>query len=153
MLVERHERDAQQFWLSIVDRLRSAVREDGLVQKLEPTPEFDGDGLVRRLILELEVLNEPVVLVIDDVHELVSSEAQAQLEFLLAQRPRLLYVVLATRHDPSLGLHRLRLSGELTELRAADLRLSAEEARQLLEAGGVELSAEAAAMLLARTEG
>ena len=123
------------------------------MQKLEPTPEFDGEGLVRRLISELEALDAPVVLVIDDLHELVSPDAQAQLELLLARRPRLLYVVLATRHDPSLGLHRLRLAGELTELRAADLRLSAEEARQLLDASGVELSAEAAAMLLARTEG
>ncbi len=125
----------------------------GSSQKLAPTPEFDGEGLVRRLISELEALDEPVVLVIDDLHELVSPDAQAQLELLLARRPRLLYVVLATRHDPSLGLHRLRLAGELTELRAVDLRLSAEEARQLLDASGVELSAEAAAMLLARTEG
>ncbi len=115
--------------------------------------QFDGEGLVRRLISELEALDEPVVLVIDDLHELVSPDAQAQLELLLARRPRLLHVVLATRHDPSLGLHRLRLAGELTELRAADLRFSAEEARQLLDASGVELSAEAAAMLLARTEG
>ena len=153
VLVERHERDAQRFWLSVVERLRSAVGRDGLVQELAPTPEFDGEGLVRRLISELEALDEPVVLVIDDLHELVSPDAQAQLELLLARRPRLLYVVLATRHDPSLGLHRLRLAGELTELRAADLRLSAEEARQLLDASGVELSAEAAAMLLARTEG
>ena len=51
------------------------------------------------------------------------------MEFLVARRPRLLYVVLATRHDPSLGLHRLRLAGELTELRAADLRFTAKEAR------------------------
>ena len=153
VLVERHERDAQRFWLSIVERLRFAVGRDGLVQKLEPTPEFDGDGLVRRLISDLDALDEPVVLVIDDLHELVSPDAQAQLELLLAQRPPLLFVVLATRHDPSLGLHRLRLAGELTELRAVDLRLSAQEARQLLDASGVELSAEAAAMLLARTEG
>ena len=108
---------------------------------------------MRRLISELEALDAPVVLVIDDLQELVSPDAQAQLELLLARRPRLLYVVLVTRHDPSLGLHRLRLAGELTELRAADLRLSAEEARQLLDASGVELSAEAAAVLLARTEG
>ncbi len=153
VLVERHERDAQRFWLSVVERLRSAVGRDGLVQKVAPTPAFDGEGLVRRLISELEALDEPVVLVIDDLHELVSPDAQAQLELLLARRPRLLYVVLATRHDPSLGLHRLRLAGELTELRAVDLRFSAEEARQLLDVSTVELSAEAAAMLLARTEG
>ena len=151
--LERHERDAQRFWLSVVEGLRSAVGSDGLVQKLEPTPDFDGERLVRRLISELDALDAPVVLVIDDLHELVAPDAQAQLELLLAQRPRMLYVVLSARHDPSLGLHRLRLAGELTELRAADLRLSADEARQLLDASGVKLSAEAAALLLARTEG
>jgi LuxR family maltose regulon positive regulatory protein len=153
VLVERQERDAQHFWLSVVEGLRSAVGADGLVPMLAPTPEFDGDGLVRRLASELETLDAPVVLVIDDLHELISPDAQAQLELLLARRPRLLYVVLATRHDPSLGLHRLRLAGDLTELRAVDLRLSAEETQQLLDAAGVKLSPEARAMLLARTEG
>jgi len=140
ILVERQERDAQHFWLSVVERLRSAVGRDGLVHELAPTPDFDGEGLVRRLISDLEPLDEPVVLVIDDLQELVSPDALAQLEFLLAQRPRLLHVVLAARHAPSLGLHRLRLAGELTELRAADLRFSAEEARELLGTSGVELS-------------
>jgi LuxR family maltose regulon positive regulatory protein len=151
--VERHERDAQHFWLAVVDRLRSAVGGEGLLAELAPAPEFDGDGVVRRLVAELEALDKPVVLVIDDLHELVSPDAQSQLELLLAQRPRLLYLVLASRRDPSLGLHRLRLAGELTELRAADLRMSAEEARQLLEASEIDLSEAAAAMLLARTEG
>lgn len=151
--VERQERDAQRFWLSVVERLRSAVGRDGLVQELAPTREFDGAGLVRRLISDLEAIDEPVVLVIDDLHELVSPDALAQLEFLVAHRPRLLHVVLATRHDPSLGLHRLRLAGELAELRAADLRFSAAEAGELLAASGVELSADVAGMLLARTEG
>jgi LuxR family maltose regulon positive regulatory protein len=151
--VGRNERDAQHFWLSVVERLRSAVGTDGLVQEVGPTPVFDGERLVRRLASELEDLVEPAVLVIDDLHELVSPEAKAQLELLLALRPRLLCVVLATRHDPSLGLHRVRLAGELTEIRAMDLRLSADEARQLLESSGVELSAGAAARLLARTEG
>ena len=153
VLVERNERDAQRFWLSVVARLQSAVGREGLVQQSAPTPAFDGDGLVRRLISEMELLDEPVILVIDDLQELGSPDAQAQLELLLARRPRLLHVVLVTRHDPSLGLHRLRLAGELTEIRAVDLRLSAEEAGQLLDASGVELSAEASAMLLARTEG
>ena len=103
ILVERQERDAQHFWLSVVERLRSAVGRDGLVHELAPTPDFDGEGLVRRLISDLEPLDEPVVLVIDDLQELVSPDALAQLEFLLAQRPRLLHVVLAARHAPSLG--------------------------------------------------
>jgi LuxR family maltose regulon positive regulatory protein len=150
--VEREERDAQRFWLNAVEQLRSAAGP-GVVQEVAPKPEFDGDELVRRLVIQLDDLDAPVVLVIDDLHELVSPEAQSQLETLLARRPRLLYVVLATRHDPHLGLHRLRLAGELTELRAADLRLSAEETRQLLDASSVDLSPGATTTLLARTEG
>ena len=61
--------------------------------------------------------------------------------------------MLATRHDLRLGLHRLRLEGELTELRAADLRFSLAEARELLAAAGVELPGPALGMLYERTEG
>ena len=134
--VERQESDSQRFWLSVVERLRAASGTDGLIEELAPTPEFDGEGLVQRLTSQLDALASPVMLVIDDLHELVSAYAQAELELLLARRPRSLYVVLATRHDPSLGLHRLRLAGELTEFRAADLRLSVKEARELLDVRG-----------------
>ena len=61
--------------------------------------------------------------------------------------------MLATREEPRLGLHRLRLAGELHEIRGADLRFSLDEARELLEASGVELSAEGLALLHERTEG
>ena len=81
-------------------------------------------------------LEEPVVLVIDDLHELRSAEALRLLERFLARLPPTLRVVLATREDPELGLHRLRLAGELIEIRGADLRFSLEETRELLEAAG-----------------
>jgi LuxR family maltose regulon positive regulatory protein len=61
--------------------------------------------------------------------------------------------VLATRHDVRLGLHRLRLEGELTEIRADDLRFTLPEARALLQAAGVELAESAMALLIDRTEG
>ena len=61
--------------------------------------------------------------------------------------------MLATRRDPQLGLHRLRLAGELTEVRASDLRFTLDETRELLAASGIALSDEAIAMLHARTEG
>ena len=67
--------------------------------------------------------------------------------------PPQLRLVLATRHDVRLGLHRLRLEGELTELRVADLRFSLAEARALFAAAGVELPGPALAMLHERTEG
>src|SRR2546429_6867703 len=67
--------------------------------------------------------------------------------------PPELRFVLATRHDLRLGLHRLRLEGELTEIRAADLRFTLDEARALFGAAGVELPESALTLLHARTEG
>ena len=149
--VEYDERDAQAFWLAVVEQLHRAT--DGAVAELAPAVTFDGQLLVRRLIAELESLDEPVVLVIDDLHELVSLAARAQLQALLARRPQSLRVVLATRRDPQLGLHRLRLTGELAELRSADLRFTASEAQDLFAASGVTLSDDALATVMARTEG
>jgi LuxR family transcriptional regulator, maltose regulon positive regulatory protein len=151
--VERGERDAQRFWLSLIDELGRVTGHGGCVQRLSPAPDFDGETAVGRLLSDLASLKTPVVLVIDDLHELGSNEALAQLEFLLGRLPAKLRVVLATRHDPRLGLHRLRLAGELTEIRAADLRFTASEARDLLAGAGIELSDAALAMLHERTEG
>lgn len=151
--VERDEQDAQRFWLAVVRELRAALGPEAFVEQLAPTPQFDGDALVARLLSELCMLEEPVVLVVDDLHELRSPEALAQLEVLLARRPRLLRVVLATRHDPQLGLHRLRLAGELAEVRAADLRFTPEETRELLADSGVALTDEGVGLLHTRTEG
>ncbi|MBV8989273.1 MAG: hypothetical protein JO372_12015 [Solirubrobacterales bacterium] len=75
------------------------------------------------------------------------------LERFLGRLPPALRVVLATREDPELGLHRLRLTGQLTELRATDLRFSMEEMTELLRAEGVTLSDGGMALLYERTEG
>jgi LuxR family maltose regulon positive regulatory protein len=151
--VERGERDPQRFWLAVVEKLRTAVGADAFVEKLTPAPEFDGAAVVERLISGLGSLEDPVLLVLDDLQELQSPEALSQLGLLLDRRPRLLQVVLATRRDPQLGLHRLRLAGELTEVRAADLRFTLDETRELLAASGIALTGDAACMLHGRTEG
>ncbi len=153
LTVERDQRDPQRFWLAAVEKLRAAVGADAFIEKLSPAPDFDGRALVERLLSELGSLEDPVVLVIDDLHELHAPEALAQLELLLDRRPPLLGVVLATRRDPQLGLHRLRLAGELTEVRASDMRFSLDETRELLAASGITPSDEAIAMLHTRTEG
>ena len=137
--VQRDERDPQRFWLSVVEELRAIGGSDDLVAPLVPAPQFDGQTLVQRLIAELAGLDRPVLLVIDDVHELRAAPASDQLAELIAGRPAQLRVMLATRHDPQLGLHRLRLAGQLTELREADLRLNLAETRKLLEGAGVRL--------------
>jgi LuxR family maltose regulon positive regulatory protein len=92
-------------------------------------------------------------LAIDDLHELNSPEALAQLTRLLVNLPPNAHAMLTTRRDVRLGLHQLRLAGELTEIRAADLRFTERETRELLDASGITLSEAGAALLHQRTEG
>src|SRR5438309_7048007 len=83
----------------------------------------------------------------------ISEEVLHQLELFLMRAPATLRFVLATRHDLRLGLHRLRLDGDLTEIRAADLRFTSADSRALFEAAGVKLPDAALGMLLERPEG
>jgi LuxR family maltose regulon positive regulatory protein len=150
--VEPDERDAQRFWLAVVDELAAMSRE-GVIARVSPTPTFDGDTVLARLLDESHLLQEPIVLVIDDLHELHSAEALRGLERFLARLPVQLRVVLGTREHMPLGLHGLRLNGELLELGAPDLRLSLQETRELVKAAGVTLSDHDVVALHERTEG
>jgi LuxR family maltose regulon positive regulatory protein len=151
--VGRGEGDPQRFWLSVLGALRRTAPGSALVRPLTAAPNLDGWAMVERLLKDLAALEDRLWLVVDDVHELGSAEALRQLELLLMRGPPELRVVLATRHDVRLGLHRLRLEGELTEIRAADLRFTVGEARELFQAAGAELSESALAALVERTEG
>jgi LuxR family transcriptional regulator, maltose regulon positive regulatory protein len=141
----------QRFWVSVLDALRQTAAGSSLVRPLTAAPDLDGWAVIERLLADLEPLKDQTWLVIDDAHELRSAEAQRQLELMRA--PQELRIVLATRHDLRLGLHRLRLEGELTEIRAANLRFTLDEARTLFGAAGVELPESVLTSLHARTEG
>src|SRR5277367_1497111 len=117
--VSREECDPQRFWVSVLDALRQTAAGSTLVRPLTAAPDLDGWAIVERLLAGLESLPDQVWLVIDDVHELRSAEALRQLELLLMRAPPHLRSVLVTRHDLRLGLHRLRLEGELSEIRTA----------------------------------
>jgi LuxR family maltose regulon positive regulatory protein len=151
--VPRQERDPQRFWISVADALRGTAAGSALVRELTAAPGLDGWAIVERLLKDLAPLDDPIWLVIDDAHELGPAEALRQLELLVMRGPPQLRLVLATRHDLRLGLHRLRLEGELTEIRADDLRFTVAEARELFVGAGVVLSEPALAMLHERTEG
>ena len=91
---------------------------------------------------------------LDDYHLIDSEPVHASLRFLLEHLPPGLHLVLASRADPPLALARLRARGQLAELRAADLRFTAEEAAALLgEAAGPDVAVPRVAALAARTEG
>ena len=153
MQVQRDQQDAQQFWLALLGAVR---RASGATSGAEPsavTPEFNGRAMVDRVLSELEDHPGRGVLVIDDLHELHSRDALAQLTRLLTNLPPNAHAVLATRRDLRLRLHQLRLAGELAEIRAEDLRFTERETRELLDASGIDLSEAGAALLHQRTEG
>src|SRR5580700_9466597 len=151
--VQRDQQDAQQFWLALLDAVRHASATTGRAEPQAATPDFNAPAMVDRVLSELADARADITLVIDDLHELNSPEALAQLARLLTDLPAHVHVILTTRHDLRLGLHQLRLAGELTEIRTADLRFTERETRELLDASGITLSGSGAALLHQRTEG
>jgi LuxR family maltose regulon positive regulatory protein len=153
MQVQRDQRDAQQFWLALLGAVRQASATTSRVEPPTATPDFNGRAMVDRVLSELADQRDRVILVIDYLHELACPDALAQLTRLLTNLPGDVHAVLATRRDLPLRLHQLRLAGELAEIRAADLRFTERETRELLDASGIALSAAGAALLHQRTEG
>src|SRR3954471_21825963 len=151
--VDRDQQDAQPFWSGVLAAIRTTA--PAIDPQTEPaaTAAFDGDQPVERVLSELAEQVEPLVLIIDDLHELRSADALAQLADLLAVLPKSARVVLSSRRDPPIRLHRLRLADEIAEIRAADLRFTERETRELLAASGLSLSDAGVAALYQRTEG
>jgi LuxR family maltose regulon positive regulatory protein len=106
------------------------------------------------LLNEVGQTRRPIILVLDDLQLIEIAQIREALVFLLDHLPANLHVVMATRSDPPLPLARLRGRGDLTELRAADLRFTPDEAAAFLnQVMGLALSVEDVAALEARTEG
>jgi LuxR family maltose regulon positive regulatory protein len=151
--VDRDQQDAHRFWGDVVGAIRR------LAGPIEPEAQpvenaaLDGDELVDAVLSEAAKQLEPLVLIVDDLHELRSADALTQLEHLLATLPSSAHVVLSSRRDPPIRLHQLRLADEIAEIRAADLRFTERETRELLATSGITLSDAAAAALYERTEG
>lgn len=98
----------------------------------------------------LEDLSDPLVLVLDDFHEVGSGDALEDIEWLLEQAAGL-RLVLATRSDPAIRLQRLRVAGRLTEVRAADLAFTRSETAELFDP--LSLARDEVETLWARSEG
>jgi LuxR family maltose regulon positive regulatory protein len=127
---------------------------DGLLAVLQsPQPPPPESTLTARLN-ELAAIPGDLVLVLDDYHVLDARPVDDALAFLVEHLPPRLHLVIATREDPALPLARLRARGQLTELRAADLRFTPSEAAAFLnEVMGLDLSADEVGALEDRTEG
>jgi LuxR family transcriptional regulator, maltose regulon positive regulatory protein len=149
---DNEERDPRRFWLSVLGALRQTAPGKGLVRPLTAAPDLDGQAIVEQLLTDLAPLADRIWLVIDDVHQL-GPDTLRQLELLIMRAPPGLRFVLTTRHDGRLGLHRLRLEGELTEIREPDLRFTLAETQELFAAAGAQLPDAALVSLHKRTEG
>jgi len=111
-------------------------------------------SLLTPLLNEIVTIPHEFMLVLDDYHVLDSNEIDTALTFLIDNQPPQMHIVITTREDPPLPLARLRVRGQLNEIRAADLRFTADEAADFLNSTmGLNLSAEDIIALEQRTEG
>jgi LuxR family maltose regulon positive regulatory protein len=122
-----------------------------ILQSPQPPPI---ESILTALLNEITTIPDHFVLVLDDYHIIDSKPVDNALTFLLEHLPSQMHLVIATREDPHLPLARLRAGGQLTELRAIDLRFTPAEAAEFLNrVMGLNLSAEDIAALETRTEG
>jgi LuxR family transcriptional regulator, maltose regulon positive regulatory protein len=141
------------FWSYVVAALR---RSDVAVPKtLQAIPQDPAgvDGFLLGLTALLAAQDLPLTLVLDDLHLLTEPGTLKGLDFMLRNAGSGLRVVVTSRMDPLLPLHRYRVAGQLTEIRAGDLAFSAAEASLLLAQHGSTLTADSLESLTQRTEG
>jgi LuxR family maltose regulon positive regulatory protein len=123
----------------------------GALRSSQPPPT---ESILTALLNEISTVPEDFVLVLDDYHVIDSKPVDDALAFLLEHMPPQMHLIVATREDPHLPLARWRSRGQLTEVRAADLRFTPDEAAEFLEeAVGLDLPERDVAALETRTEG
>ena len=141
------------FWSYVVAALRQAGVNLPKNLRAVPRGRAADEGFLLRLTAELATQAPPVTLVLDDLHLLTDPGITRGLEFVLRNVGPGLRLLVASRMDPLLPLHRYRLAGQLTEIRASNLAFSLDEAGLLLDQHDVLLTAAALASLNERTEG
>ncbi len=154
--LDESDSDASRFLTYLIAALQTILpgMGEGILRMLHAPQPPETELLVTSLLNEIAAISEPVTLVLDDYHLIDAKEVDAALAFLIEHQPPQLHLVISTREDPQLPLARLRARGQLTELRAADLRFSATEAATFLnQVMGLTLAAAEVAALEARTEG
>jgi LuxR family transcriptional regulator, maltose regulon positive regulatory protein len=157
--LDEADNDATRFWSYFVAALQNAWPAVGsdvvlLLQSPQSSQSPPFERLLTLLINELAMQATELVMVLDDYHLIDNPTIHTALTFLIDHLPPLIHLVIATRADPPLPLARWRVRGQLSEIRAADLRFSLQETAAFFQAGvGVELPHDTVAALEARTEG
>lgn len=154
--LEKSDNDLKQFLTYVLTALGEAVEDLGLsaLEAVESAQEVHVQPTLGLLVNELHELDQPVILVLEEYHLIENESVDEAVEFLLNQAVANLRMVIATREDPHLSLTRLRVRNQLTEIRAADLSFSLEEAGEFFtDVMGVNLSNKETEILKNKTEG
>jgi LuxR family maltose regulon positive regulatory protein len=154
--LDEDDNDPVQFLTYLIAALQQVDGRIGrTLQQILGSPQLPPlPNVVTLLINDVAAAGVPLVLVLDDYHFITSDAIHGALCFLLEHQPPLLHLIISAREDLPLPLPQLRARGQVTEIRAHDLRFTVEEAAVFLDRTmGLSLSAEAVAALEARTEG
>jgi len=149
--VDEYDNRPALFWSYVIAALRRsgvAIPPPGAASE-----RADDHVLVLRLAAALAGQDPPATLVLDDLHLLTNPQVMRELDFLLRNAGAGLRLAVSSRIDPLLPLHRYRVSGQLAEIRAADLAFGTAEADQLLAQHDITLPADSLECLVRRTEG
>jgi LuxR family maltose regulon positive regulatory protein len=154
--LDEADNDPARFWTYVLTALNRAAPGVGtdVLARLHAGDAPSMEAVLGTLINALSMREEDIVLILDDYHLIEAEPIHRMLAFLIEHLPPCLHLLLAGRADPPLPLARLRARGEVTELRAADLRFNAEESAAFLSrVMGLSLSPDDLAALETRTEG
>jgi len=148
--------DPTRFLAYLVAALRTVAANigEGVLEMLGSPQPPPTESVLTTLLNEIVTIPDDFVLVLDDYHVVDARAVDDTLAFLIEHLPPRMHLVISTREDPQLPLARLRVRGQLSEVRAADLRFTSAEAAEFLKgAMGFDLCAEDIAALESRTEG
>ncbi len=154
--LDASDNDPARFWyylVSALETLQPGIGGDALTMlaSLQPPPI---ESLLTVLINDVSAFLKDFVLALDDVHVITAPEIYQGIDFLLEHLPPQMHLGLISRADPPIALSRLRVRGNLCEIRGRDLRFSIEETTAFLNiVMNLQLSEEEIAALEARTEG
>jgi LuxR family maltose regulon positive regulatory protein len=154
--LDEGDNDPTRFLAYLVAALQTIVTDigDGVLGMLQSSQPPPTESILTTLLNEIAAVPDNFILVLDDYHVIDAQPIDLSLTFLLEHLPPQMHLVIVSREDPSPLLSRLRARGQLTELRAADLRFTPTEAAEFLnQVMGLNLSAEDSSALETRTEG
>jgi LuxR family transcriptional regulator, maltose regulon positive regulatory protein len=153
--LDESDRQPASCWTYLITALQAVVPGVGAsALPLLRSAQAPIDTVLTTVLNDLGSVPSDLYLVLDDYHLVDGPDIQAGMAFLLEHLPPQAHLVVSTREDPALPLARLRASGELVEVRAADLRFTLDEvAAYLNDVTGLGLAASDIAALEGRTEG